>query len=294
MQTKSQIQQLLATRGLLPNRRLGQNFLIDLNLMNVLLNAADIQKSDTVLEVGPGTGSLTVELAGRAGRVIAVEFDSGLAQIAAEQLASVENLRLINEDILKDKNNLNPKVINHLRESAKTLGGRLMLVSNLPYKVASPVMMNLTIKTPSVDAMCVTIQKEVAQRMTASAGDKHYGSLSIFLAATGSVETLRNLKPSVFWPQPQINSAMIGYRRDEQKSENIKNMELFHDLVSALMNHRRKMVRSIHRFAPPSLQNIDNWPRLLESACIDPESRPEKIPPEQFVQLANLCQKQLA
>ncbi|MHC4426185.1 MAG: ribosomal RNA small subunit methyltransferase A [Planctomycetota bacterium] len=142
MQTKRQIRQSLSSAGVSPNKRLGQHFLIDLNLMRLLVDSAKIQKSDVVLEVGCGTGSLTEALAGKAGRTIAVELDRKLVEIAEEQLAKSENLELINADILENKNTISRTVADTLALARKKYTGRILLVANLPYDVASPVMMN--------------------------------------------------------------------------------------------------------------------------------------------------------
>jgi 16S rRNA (adenine1518-N6/adenine1519-N6)-dimethyltransferase len=236
MQTKQQIQQLLASAGVEPNKRLGQHFLVDLNLMRLLVDNANIGNNDIVLEVGCGTGSLTQALAERAGKVIAVEMDETLAKIAAGELATAGNVEVFNADILENKNTINRTISGAIELARKKQLGRFLLVSNLPYSVASPLMMNLIIGPIVTDAIYVTVQKEVAGRMTATPGDKHYGTLSIHLAATGEVKTERALKPTVFWPQPQVSSAMISFVRKAEKAGHIQNMELLGELIN--LNYR--------------------------------------------------------
>ena len=187
MQTKNEIRQLLTSAGVAPNRRFGQHFLVDLNLMRLAVDAAGISEGDIVLEVGCGTGSLTSALAERAGRVVTVEIDPTLAQIARGQLAEARNVTLVQADALSSKGAFAPAVVAALTEPGKPPGGRLLLVANLPYDAASAVMINL-VKGPLIaDAMLVTVQKEVADRMAAGPSGKDYGSLSIFLGATGTV-----------------------------------------------------------------------------------------------------------
>lgn len=152
MQTKQQIEQLLASAGVEPNKRLGQNFLIDLNLMRLLIDNANIGNDDIVLEVGCGTGSLTQGLAERAGKVIAVELDGTLTKIAARELANAGNVEVINTDILENKNTINRAVTNAIETARKGRLGRFLLVSNLPYSIASPLMMNLI--TGATPASC--------------------------------------------------------------------------------------------------------------------------------------------
>jgi len=287
MQTKRQIQDLLSSVGVYPNKRLGQNFLIDLNLMRLLVDSADIQKDDVVLEVGCGTGSMTEALAEKTGRVIAVELDRNLSEIAAEQLAMSENIEIINTDILESKNALSQTVIKALDIAGKKCPGRMLLVANLPYSAASPVIMNLVTGPTIADGMYVTVQKEVADRMTAAPASSNYGILSIFLNATGDVKTIRTLKPTVFWPQPQVDSAMVCFIRNRAKSDRIENMELFSEIVHLFMGHRRKTLLACSKLARGKFAKITNWPEIFKQCCINPKQRPETLSPEDYITLAN-------
>jgi 16S rRNA (adenine1518-N6/adenine1519-N6)-dimethyltransferase len=297
MQTKQQIQQLLASAGVEPNKRLGQNFLVDLNLMRLLVDNANIGGGDIVLEVGCGTGSLTQALAERSAKVVAVELDETLAKIAARELANASNVEIFNADILENKNTIDRNISNAIKLARKGRSGKFLLVSNLPYSVASPLMMNLITGAVVADAMYVTVQREVAERMTAAPGDRHYGTLSIHIAATGDIKTERVLKPTVFWPAPQVSSAMISFVRKAEKVSRIQNMELLGEVVNLFMQHRRKMVKACTRFvarlgAKPragKLAEIDIWPEIFGKCSIDPHSRPEQLTPEDFIAISNLC-----
>lgn len=289
MQTKHQIQQLLASAGVFPNKNFGQHFLIDLNLMRVLIDSARISGDDIVLEVGCGTGSLTEGLAEQAGYCIAVEIDETLAKIAKNQLAQKENVNVINTDILESKHTISGTVIEVIEQARKKHGGRLLLVANLPYNIACPVMLNLVTGTTVADEMYVTVQKQVAERMSAKPGSGDYGTLSIFLSATGQVKTERILKPTVFWPQPLVESAMVSFVRNQEKVSRVKSMELFGEVINLFMGHRRKMLKGCTKFAVGELAKIDNWPEVFERCSIDPTHRPEKLPPEDYIAIANLC-----
>ena len=289
MQTKQQIQQLFASSGASLNKRLGQHFLIDLNLMRLLVRCANIHKKDIVLEVGCGTGSLTEALVQYAGKVIAVELDRTLAEIAGRQLAKSENVQIIDTDILMNKNTISHTVTDALELARGDFAGRILLVANLPYNVASPVMLDLVTGPTIADEMYVTVQKEVADRMVAAPGSRNYGTLSILLSATGEVKTIRTLKPTVFWPQPQVASAMVSFIRKEEKANRIKNFKLFSEVVNLFMQHRRKMLKTCTKFATANLAEISNWPEIFEQCSIDPRQRPQQLSPENYIAITNLC-----
>jgi 16S rRNA (adenine1518-N6/adenine1519-N6)-dimethyltransferase len=287
MQTKRQIQQLLSSAGARPKGHFGQHFLIDLNLMRLLVDSANIQKDDIVLEVGFGTGSLTEALAEKAGRIIAIEIDPILFGIAEKRFAQAENIELIHGDILESKHTLNRSITDALAVAREQWSGRILLVANLPYVVASPLMMNLVMGPTIVDGMVITVQKEVAERMTARPATDHYGTLSIILDAMGDTETIRTLKPAVFWPRPQVDSAMVRYVRRKEKAGQITNMEMFSEIVHLFFGHRRKTLLSCSKLARGELVKIANWPKIFEKCHIDPTKRPEQISTNNYVAIAN-------
>jgi 16S rRNA (adenine1518-N6/adenine1519-N6)-dimethyltransferase len=293
MQTKTEIQKLLASIGAEPNRRLGQNFLIDLNLMHFLLANAHINSNDVVFEVGTGTGSLTGELIQRAARVIAVEYDDNLAKITAGLFAGEKNFKLINADVLENKNTINHEVIESLKEAMEECSGKLLLVANLPYNVASSVMANLLTGDIVADTMTVTVQKEVAQRMAAQPASDDYGILSIFMTAMGHCRVLRKLPPSVFWPAPQVDSAIVRFERDKEKIALIHNVELFKQIVNLFMGHRRKMLRACVKYAEGKLAQIHHWDDIFARSFVEPHHRPEELSAIDYVAIANLCNEML-
>lgn len=294
MQTKHQVQQLLASAGVGPNKKLGQNFLIDLNLIRYLLDQAAITKDDLVLEVGCGTGSMTEGIAERAGGVIVVEYDRVLGKIAQARLADQEHVTIIHGDALKNKNAINEEAAKLIEKRKADFGGRFMLVANLPYNIAASLMANLIVNEPFVDAMYVTIQKEVALRMSAKPGDNLYGILSIIMEAAGNVRFMKKLPQSVFWPAPKVESAMVEFVRDEEKISKIRNLQILKEVVSLFMGHRRKMIKACTKFASGSLSDIKDWSEIFAQSEVDPTKRSEKIAANDFVNIANICAEKLA
>jgi 16S rRNA (adenine1518-N6/adenine1519-N6)-dimethyltransferase len=287
MQTKHKIQSLLAAAGAVPNHRLGQNFLIDKNLVEYLLQQAGITENDIVFEVGSGTGTLSEELCSRAGAVVVVEYDRLMHQITNSVLANFANVIMINADALENKNKVNIEAMEHLSRLRGQFSGRLMLIANLPYQIAASLMCNLVTSEPVFDAMYITVQKEVAQRMSANPGDKLYGILSILMQATGNVKFLKRLPADVFWPAPKVDSAMVSYVRDETKFNAIKDIEIFKKVISVFMGHRRKMMKACVKFAAKELPLAQEWDTLFDIAGINPQHRPERVSSRQYVELAN-------
>ncbi len=205
-QTQSYLRSLFARRGISPQRRLGQNFLIDLNIHDVIVEAAEVGPGDVILEVGPGTGALTSLMASRgAAAIVAVDLDPAMAMLATEAVAGLPNVRVLHQDALKNKNTLSPELLDAVR--AGLAGGperRFKLVANLPYSVATPVISNLLVHPEFCPAlMVVTIQRELADRMCAEPSSPAYGALSVLVQALAEVSIVRVLPPSVFWPRPR-------------------------------------------------------------------------------------------
>jgi 16S rRNA (adenine1518-N6/adenine1519-N6)-dimethyltransferase len=151
------------------------------------------------------------------------------------------------------------------------------------------VILNLVTGPVKAGGMYVTVQKEVADRMTARCGSADYGILSILLAATGNVKVERRLKPTVFWPQPQVDSAMVSFVRSGKKVRHVASVELFAEVVSLFMGHRRKMLKSCTKSAAGSLAEIGNWQDIFNCLSIDPRNRPQQVSPEEYVAISNVC-----
>jgi len=202
MQTISEIRALVEERGLRPRQRWGQNFLHDKNQLGKLVAAAELQPGQLVLEVGPGTGTLTEALLDAGAEVVACEIDAGLAQIVEDRLG--DRLTLIRGDCLERGRRPAPAIV-------EAVGGRrFKLVANLPYQVASPLMVALLLDHPNCAGQYVTIQKEVGDRLLALPGVKAYGALGVMVQVFAEVRRIGTVGPACFWPQPKVTSAMVA------------------------------------------------------------------------------------
>ena len=286
-QTLSYLRNLFEQRGIKPKNKLGQNFLIDLNLLDVLLRAAELGPEDLVLEVGSGTASLTVRLAGQAGAVVSVELDPHFAQMVKEVVEGRDNVRLIHADILKNKNELNPGVLETLRETQARAGTtRLKLVANLPYAVATPVISNLLLSDVAVERMVVTVQWEIAERLTAAPNTKEYSALAVLVQSVADVRLIRRLPPAVFWPRPQVDSAIVLIRPNAAKRAHVGDVVRFRSFLRDLYAHRRKNLRG----ALVALANADftkeEVDRKLAELGIEGTLRAETLDLEQHLRLS--------
>lgn len=246
-QTSTFLKQRMEEAGIRPVSKFGQNFLIDLNLVNMIADSANLTEQDVALEVGTGTGGLTGLIAQKAGRVITVEIDQNLWQLAQEELASFNNITFLQQDALRNKNNLNPILIDTIRQAMSEIeGARLKLVANLPYNVATPLISNLlTLDEFVPTSMTVTIQKELAERIVARPGTKDFGALSLWIQAQCNPEIVRIMSPKVFWPRPKVDSAIIHIETDTAKRNRIPDLAYYHRFVRSLFIHRRKLLRGV-------------------------------------------------
>ena len=286
-QTATYLSKRLAAAGLRPVSRYGQNFLIDLNLVDLIANSAELRKSDVVLEVGTGVGSLTAQLSDRAGAVLTVEIDANLHQLASEELAGRQNVRMIHGDALRNKNALRDDLMDQVRDAKQRLGddSRFLLVANLPYNIATPLVGNLLHESPTPDAMVVTIQKELADRIVAAPGTKDYGALSVWVQSLCRVQIVRLLPPTVFWPRPKVDSAVIRLDTVPPWREKIPDLAYFHQTVRALFFHRRKFLRSVVISAMKGRLEKAEVDVVLDELGHDRTSRAEELSVPQLQQL---------
>ncbi|HEB61029.1 MAG TPA: ribosomal RNA small subunit methyltransferase A, partial [Phycisphaeraceae bacterium] len=238
--------------------------------------AADLSPGDLVLEVGPGTGTLTEGLLDSDARVVAVELDEELASLVQDRLGDNINFRLVRGDCLKSKHEISPAVLAALAETASESQPRFRLVANLPYQAASPLVLNLLLHHPQCSGLFVTIQKEVADRILAGPGSKTYGTLSIICRAFSRIERIANCPPSCFWPQPKITSSMLALRRRPDSETADINPGQLSALLQLLFSKRRKQLGSI-------LGRDFPFP-----AGITPTARPEQLTVEQLIKLSNI------
>jgi 16S rRNA (adenine1518-N6/adenine1519-N6)-dimethyltransferase len=273
-QTVSEIRSLLAAAGLSPQHRFGQNFLVDLNLMRKLVQRAELCAADVVLEVGPGTGSLTEILLETGARVIAVEIDRGFQEILENRLAQQERFTLLRGDALAGKNHIQPAVLETLRAAQPGPGGARKLVANLPYQIATPLLIELLYVTPAVTRMTCTIQKEVGLRLAAAARSDAYGPISVLMQTLADVHTVAHLPPHVFWPVPGVESIMVDIRPHARSTQTAEKAAAFAEFVHRGFQQRRKMLRRILSDFPP-----DEADRIFSEAGVTATQRPEELSP---------------
>ena len=271
-QTLTDIKQLLATHGLHPKHKFGQNYLHDGNHMARIMEAADIGPGDRVLEVGPGTGALTERLLETGASVIAVEVDSDFETLLRDRIAQAcgpdARFELLITDILAGKHAIAPAAIDAVGD------GPFKLIANLPYQIASPLLANLVQQHPNMTDAVVMIQKEVADRLAAPPGRKSYGALGILVQAMCDVARVGVLAPGCFWPAPKVASAVVHLkRRDDPLTRDPAALSA---LLQKLFTQRRKQLGKI-------LGRDAALP-----AGVTADQRPESLSVDQLVALAEL------
>jgi 16S rRNA (adenine1518-N6/adenine1519-N6)-dimethyltransferase len=277
-QTKSFLMSRLREIGVEPASRHGQNFLIDLNLVRLIVDSADLGPRDVVLEVGTGTGSLTALIAPNVSQVVTVEIDANLFELASEQLLQFDNVTQLQIDALKNKNRFSPEVMDAVAEALrKTPDGRLKLVANLPYNIATPILSNLLLCEHTPHTMVATIQKELADRIVAKPWTKDYGALSVWMQAQATTELVREMPPSVFWPQPKVTSAIVRITVDPARRGAIPDLRYFHQFVKSLFLHRRKFLRANVVAALKRHANKEQVDALMDGMGFAPDARTEQL-----------------
>jgi 16S rRNA (adenine1518-N6/adenine1519-N6)-dimethyltransferase len=279
MQTLAHIKSLLEARGLSPRHGFGQNFLIDHNQLSRLVDSAKVEPGESVLEIGPGTGTLTEELLSRGARVVAAEIDRGMCELLRSNIPSSPLFTLVEGDCLSGKRALSPEIL-------AQLPGPFVLVSNLPYDAATPSMCILLADVPRCRGLFVTIQLEVAQRLLAGPGNKDYGPMSVLAQATCDCALIAKLPPGCFWPQPKVTSATVALRR--RVTPQTSSARDLVDFAQRLFEQRRKQLgASMIRLRPEgSAASIANFPWPPE---ITQTMRAEELSPAQmeFLRLAH-------
>lgn len=290
-QTRTHLMNLFNTNGTHPRSDLGQNFLIDLNLIELVVRHAELSRRDVALEIGTGTGGMTTFLAQQAGHVISVEVDKNVYQFALQNTSTLDNVTLLLTDALKNKNQLHPDVMDTVRrELARDPDRRLKLTANLPYHVAAPIIGNLVASDLAWDRMVVTIQFEMAERMLAVPRTSAYGAMSIWLQSQCQIRILKKLGPQVFWPRPQVDSAIVLITPDPEAAAKITNRDFLHDFLRRVFTLRRKHLRGA--LATLYKGEIDKVriAEVLDSMSLGENTRAEELDVSTLVELSNrLC-----
>jgi 16S rRNA (adenine1518-N6/adenine1519-N6)-dimethyltransferase len=287
-QTKTFLLERFREMGIRPATRHGQNFLIDLNLVELIVSAAELTADDVVLEVGTGTGSLTAMMAAQAAAVVTVEIDGHLFELASEQLIDLPNVTMLKLDALKNKNTIDDRVMDAIGEHlAAAPGRRLKLVANLPYNIATPLLSNLLLARHVPHSMTVTIQKELAERIIAPPSTKDYSALSVWIQSQCTAEIVRLMPPSVFWPAPKVSSAILRIVVDPERRSQIADLQFFHQITKALFLHRRKFLRANVVAAMKRYLNKEQVDALLDDMGFATDTRTEQLDVPTLIKLAD-------
>lgn len=261
------------------SKRLGQNFLIDGNILDKICDGIELGKDDEVIEIGPGIGTLTQSLAERARKVVAIEIDKKLIPILGDTLSNYDNVEVINGDVLKlDLNNL-------IEE--KFQNKKVKLAANLPYYITTPIIMKLLEDKVNLESIIVMVQKEVAERIQASPGTKAYGSLSIAVQYYSDPEIVTIVPKNVFIPRPNVDSAVIRLNVYDEPKVKVKDEELFFKVVKGAFAHRRKtLINSLSSFGIGV--NKDQIKEMLNILDIKENIRGEKLFIEELAKLSDM------
>ncbi|MFO0796016.1 MAG: 16S rRNA (adenine(1518)-N(6)/adenine(1519)-N(6))-dimethyltransferase RsmA [Gemmataceae bacterium] len=285
-QTLTYLRRLFDAFGLEAKSKLGQNFLIDLNLLDLIVRAAELDRTDAVLEVGTGTGSLTARLADHAGVVTSVEVDKTLQPVAKQIVGNRKNVHFVLGDALARKNELNPDMLAAWDASAAAFGcTRRKLVANLPYVIATPLVSNLLISGLPVERMVVMVQWEIAERMRATVGTKDYNALSVLVQAVADVEVVRKVMPGNFHPRPKVDSAIVKIMPSAEKRAKVGDVARFRAFLRDLYVHRRKNLRQALAGWPSGRKDKDEVDAKLKELGVDGTVRSEALDVEQHLRL---------
>lgn len=270
------LKQILASVGLTPSKRLGQNFLIDENVLAKIVAAAELNKNDVVLEIGPGLGVLTKELASGAGKVVAVEKDKKLAAVLKEKFKDIRNLKIIEEDFLKT----------NLLKLNLSVGYKI--VANLPYSITSAAIRKIMEADPSPSMAVLMVQKEVAERICAKPGEMSLLALSV--QYYGTPKLLFKVSKGSFWPVPKVDSAVVKIVFDRNKELGIRNKaEKFFRVARAGFSSPRKQLQN--NLANGLHISKEKAALMLRQAGLDPKVRPEELSVEDWLMLVAQTQK---
>ena len=260
------------------SKSLGQNFLIDDNVIDKILNGARLSEGDNIIEVGPGIGTLTREMGKRADKVVAIEIDKSLIPILKETLGEFDNIEVVNNDILKV--NIEELV------KEKFDNKPIKLVANLPYYITTPIVMKFLEENIPVTDIVVMVQKEVADRMNAKPSTKDYGALSVAVQYYCDTEIVAKAPRHMFMPQPNVDSTVIGLHVREEKKYNVDNEDIFFKTVKASFGQRRKTL--LNSLGGLGFLNKDEIKEVLKQSNIDEKRRGETLTIEEFATLSNV------
>lgn len=277
--TAGRTKQILESHGFSFKKSLGQNFLIDLNIIREVLDKADIHEKTGVIEVGPGIGSLTEQLAKRAGKVVAFEIDQRLVPVLTDTLSPYDNVTVVNEDILKA--DVLGAIDTHFSECEE-----VVVVANLPYYITTPILMHFLEQNLPIGRYYVMMQKEVGERISSRPNSKSYGSLSIAIDYYTEARVVQQVPKTVFMPPPNVDSIIVEMVRREEKKVDVDDETLFFKLTRGAFGQRRKTILNNYMSVFEDGKNHkDTIRKLLEAAGIDPRRRGESMAIEEYADI---------
>ena len=266
-------------------KKYGQNFLVDVHVLDRIIESAEITKEDFVVEIGPGIGTMTQYLCESAREVVAVEIDKNLIPILKDTLSAYDNVEVLNEDILKVD-------INKLAEERN--GGKpIKVVANLPYYITTPIIMGLFESQVPIDSITIMVQKEVADRMQVGPGTKDYGALSLAVQYYAKPEIVANVPPNCFMPRPNVGSAVIRLTRHKEVPVQVSDEKLMFRIIRASFNQRRKTLANGLNNAPDIPLSKELIQKSIEELGVPVTIRGEALTLEQFAALSNIVEARL-
>ena len=260
-------------------KKFGQNFLIDSNVLESIIRGAEITKDDFVLEIGPGIGTMTQYLCEAARQVVAVEIDKMLIPILEDTLSEYDNVEVINQDVLKVD-------IKSLAEE-KNNGKPIKVVANLPYYITTPIIMGLFESGVPIDSITIMVQKEVADRMQTGPGSKDYGALSLTVQFYATAKVILNVSATCFMPRPNVDSAVIKLTRHKEPTVNVADEKLMFKIIRASFNQRRKTLVNGLKNSPELSFSKEQIVKAIEKIGKPETIRGEALTLEEFAELAN-------
>lgn len=274
-------QAILEKHGFSFKKSLGQNFLIDTNILRKIVDYAGLTEDSGAIEIGPGIGALTEQLLRRCRKVVAYEIDGRLLPILEDTLSSYPNKKIIHQDVLK------ADVAAMMKEEFAEIDD-VMVVANLPYYVTTPIIMNLLEEKLPIRGMVIMLQKEVANRISAAPGSKDYGSLSIAVQYYSEAEMVMVVPRTVFIPKPNVDSAVIRLTLREKPAVAVKDERFFFQVCRVSFAQRRKtLVNNLTSGLPSGKEKKEEILGALEKAGIDPGRRGETLSIEEFARLSD-------
>lgn len=281
--SRTRTRAIMEKYGIHTKKGFGQNFLTDLNVLKNIVSAAEITRDDNVIEIGPGIGALTEQLAQAAGEVLALEIDQDLIPVLAEVLAPYDNVTVLNQEVLQA--NLPELIKQQFTDPSRPI----KVVANLPYYITSPILMNLLAAPVDWAAICVMMQKEVAQRLTAQPGTKQYGALTLAIEYQMTAEIAFNVSRRVFVPAPNVDSAIVVLkpRTTPLPVQPFNKQKLFGFIRGCFAHRRKSLWNNLQATIGKQPAVKEEMQAILTALAISPQTRPERLTLEQFIELAN-------